>query len=88
MKNHLSKLRMKENSQAEDDFESVETSGAFSLFSLRLSMNRVFERIHQFENKRTRPDTRHKMRLICVFSPSKITRDQRTYGRTDGHDLI
>ena len=37
---------------------------------------------------KTRPDTRHKMRLVCVLSPSKITRDRRTYGpthlRTDG----
>ena len=31
----------------------------------------------------TRPDTRHKMRLVCVFSPSKITRDGPTDGRTD-----
>ena len=33
--------------------------------------------------ERTRPDTRHKMRLVCGFSPSKITRDIRTYGPTD-----
>ena len=38
-----------------------------------------------FRNVRgkTRPNTRHKMRLIGVFYPSKITRDIRTYGTTD-----
>ena len=45
--------------------------------------------------KETRPDTRHKMRLVCVlftfennagrtYGPT----DQRTDGRTDGHDLL
>ena len=33
--------------------------------------------------RRTRPDIRHKMRLVCVFSPSKITRDGPTDGRTN-----
>ena len=36
---------------------------------------------------KTRPDTRHKMRLVCVL----FTFENNTgpsYGRTDGHDLL
>ena len=45
--------------------------------------------------KKTRPDTRHKMRLVCVlFTFQNNTgrtyghTDIRTYGPTDGHDLL
>ena len=37
--------------------------------------------------KKTRPDTRHKMRLVCVlfaFKNNTGHADRRTYGRTDG----
>ena len=40
---------------------------------------------------RTRPDTRHKMRLVCVlflFEDNTGHTDLRTDGRTDGHDLL
>ena len=38
-------------------------------------------------DEETRPDTRHKMRLVCViFNFENNT--GRTYGRTDGHDLL
>ena len=37
------------------------------------------------QQQQTRPETRHKMRLVCVlFTLKKITRDIQTYGRTDG----
>ena len=36
------------------------------------------------KRKKTRPDTRHKMRLVCVlFTFEKKTRDGRADGRTD-----
>ena len=47
----------------------------------------------EMRERKTRPDTRHKMRLERVlFTFEKKTRDgqtdRRTDGRTDGHDLI
>ena len=39
----------------------------------------------------TRPDTRHKMRLVCVhftFENNAGPTDRRTDGPTDGHDLL
>ena len=41
--------------------------------------------------RETRPDTRHKLRLVCVvftFENNTGHTDGRTDGRTDGHDLI
>ena len=47
------------------------------------------------EGIRTRPDTRHKMRLVCVLfvfenntGPTDGPTDGWTDGPTDGHDLI
>ena len=42
-------------------------------------------------DRRTRPDTRHKLRLVCVlftFENNTGPTDGPTDGRTDGHDLI
>ena len=46
-------------------------------------------------DSRTRPDTRHKMRLVCVLfhfenntGHTDGPTDLRTDGRTDGHDLL
>ena len=47
------------------------------------------------EYQKTRPDTRHKMRLVCVLftfknnaRPTDLRTDRRTDGPTDGHDLL
>ena len=51
-----------------------------------------------WEDRETRPDTRHKMRLVCLFITFENNMGRtdggtyggtygRTYGRTDGHDL-
>ena len=37
--------------------------------------------------KETRPDTRHKMRLVCVLLIFE-NNTGRTYGPTDGHELL
>ena len=50
----------------------------------RNGMKKTYGRVKMKKKERTRPDTRHKMRLVCVLSPSTITRDRRTDGRTDG----
>ena len=56
-----------------------------------LAVENVGEEIQNYKktprkNKQTRPDTRHKMRLVCVlFTFGNNT--GRTDGRTDGHDL-
>ena len=44
--------------------------------------------IHTRQNyEKTRPDTRHKMRLVCVLFTFEINTG-RTCGPTDGHDLL
>ena len=39
------------------------------------------------EHHTTRPDTRQKMRLVCVFFTFE-NNTGHTNGRTDGHDLL
>ena len=49
-----------------------------------------FPRYYGPEQK-TRPDTRHKMRLVCVlftFENNMGQSDERTDLRMDGHDLL
>ena len=67
-------------------------------FKIPLSENmKLHERIFSFREPEfdlTRPDTRHKMRLVCVlcelftFENNTGHTDGPTDGPTDGHDLL
>ena len=49
------------------------------------------QRRRKTKSEKTRPDTRHKMRLVCVlfaFENNTGPSYGRTDGPTDGHDLI